>query len=282
MSDNSHALDHASEPRYELEFVYRPGTWMTAAQQREFVAELRDVASECFTAIPEYQCLAGTQEELADKVIAVARREDGRMVGFCSCVLLDVPTVGTVLHLGLTCVRPGERGGGLTHKLTTKAVTGYMIRYSLFSKLWITNVACVLSSLANVALNFDDVYPMPGKTRVPSDKHLAIARTYSEKYRHKLAINDDSVLDEQALVFRRSVEGTVFQKDAHDARFHHRVKALNDYYIGLLHFEEGDEAVQVGNVSVLTVFRYLFERSPLGAFAKRAAKDDKATSGAQT
>ncbi|MBN1772998.1 MAG: hypothetical protein JXB32_17140 [Deltaproteobacteria bacterium] len=69
--------------------------------------------------------------------------------------------MGPVLHRGLTWVRPDARGRGLTHKLTSHAGIGHLLRCRPFGRLWITNCACVLSSLGHVALNLDDVYPSP-------------------------------------------------------------------------------------------------------------------------
>lgn len=241
---------------YRIQFLYRPGLHLADQDLRNLVREIREVAGTCFETIPEYQALEGSRQELSDKVITVARRSDGSMAGFCSTVLLPVTGLGEVLHLGLTCVRPEDRGAGLTHLLMKKAVVGYLLRRRPIGRLWITNCAAVLSSLGNVALYFDRVVPCPfGKTR-PSRKHLRIARAIDEAYRRKIYIREDAVLDENRLVFRRSVKDTVFQKSPEDTRFHHRNRFLNEYYKKLMNFSEGDEVLQIGHVSVLTAWRH--------------------------
>jgi hypothetical protein len=144
------------------------------------------VARTCFAELPDYQCLRGTREELSDKVISVARRLDGTMAGFCSMALLPVPRVGQVLHMGLTCVRPEDRSAGLTHLLNSKAVTHYLVRYRPLGRQWISNVACVLSSLGNIALHCDNVYPSPFQDSQPSKTHLRIAEAINHKYREKI------------------------------------------------------------------------------------------------
>lgn len=70
-------------------------------------------------------------------------------------------------------------------------------------------------------------------------------------------------LDEQAFVFRRSAPGTVFQKDARDARFFHRSAALNEHYANLMSFEDGDEVVQVGYLDLLSLCKFALRRTPL-------------------
>ncbi|MCG3173593.1 MAG: hypothetical protein GMKNLPBB_01792 [Myxococcota bacterium] len=244
-------------PRYSLRFYHRPGLSMSDAERGELVSGLREVAATCFDSIPEYQSLVGTREALSDKVITAAFRPDGTMAGFCSALLMEVEGVGTVLHLGLTCVHVNDRGTSLTHQLTSKLVIGYMLRKRPVGRLWVTNVACVLSSLGNVALNFEDVYPSPFYFGRPTDAHLAIARTISRRYRKDIHISESAALDERNFVFRRSVENSVFQKDSGDRRYHHRNEILNQYYQHILQFGEGDEIVQVGHVSSLSAVMYM-------------------------
>lgn len=242
---------------YTIEFLHRPGVTHNDLALQSLVAELREVAEPCFSDIPEYQCLAGTREELADKVITIARRSDGTAAGFCSAVLLPVEGIGDVFHLGLTCVRPEDRSAGLTHKLTSKVVIQYLVKHKPLSKVWVSNCACVLSSLGNVALNFEDVYPSPYFSRgVPSKKHERIALSINSLYRDKIYIRGEAKFDTRKFVFRGSVQDTCFQKARNDSRFHHRDLTLNDYYSDLMSWSDGDEVLQIGSVSLLTGVKY--------------------------
>ncbi|MCB0220193.1 MAG: hypothetical protein KDH09_10900 [Chrysiogenetes bacterium] len=246
---------------YEIEFLYRPGQSHDELQLQRLVAELRDVAATCFSEIPDYQCLAGTRAELADKVITIARRSDGTAAGFCSAALLPVDKVGDVFHLGLTCVRPEDRSAGLTHKLTSRVVIQYLVKYKPLSKVWVSNVACVLSSLGNVALNFEEVYPSPYFAKnQPSRNHERIALSINSLYRDKIYIRGDAKFDTKKFVFRGSVQDTCFQKAQNDTRFHHRDVRLNDYYSDLMSWSAGDEILQIGSVSLLTGVKYYFKK----------------------
>ncbi|MEW6774824.1 MAG: hypothetical protein AB1405_00885 [Bdellovibrionota bacterium] len=246
------------ENGYKVEYLDRPGRSFSMGKIYRLVEELRSIAATCFDEIPDYQCLKGTREELSDKVITLARDESGKAVGFCSAALLPVSGVGDVLHLGLTCVRSDARGGRLTHQLTSRLLAEYLLRHPL-SKIWVSNVACVLSSLGNVALNFDDIYPSPFGPEHPSENHLAIARAISAQYREKIYIKPTALFDTAHFVFRGSVEGTVFEKGEYDSRYRHRDDELNDFYGCLMEFENGDEVLQVGNCSLLTLVRYFFK-----------------------
>lgn len=248
---------------HPMQFLYRPGRWLGDGPLRDLVGELREVAAVCFEEVPEYQVLQGSREELSDKVLSVARRPDGSMAGFCSTVLLPVPGVGEVLHLGLTCVRPEDRRGGLTHRLMKKAVVGYLVRHRPLGRVWITNCAAVLSSLGNVALYFDSVFPSPFGDVKPSGRHHRIAREIGERFRRKIYIREDALFDRDRFVFRGSVKDTVFQKSADDRQFHHRDDYLNRFHMSLMNFSEGDEVLQVGHVSALTAAKHTLRRRKL-------------------
>lgn len=239
----------------QIDFYHRPGRSFSAAGRARLAAELCRIGETCFEALPDYQVFRGA-DALDDKVITVARDASGRAVGFCAGILLDVPGVPSVLHLGLTCVDPATRGRRLTHRLTGRLAMQYLARHRLFGRTWISNVACVLSSVGNVALSFDEVFPSPW-THQPSATHRQIAEVISARYRDDIHIDPAAVFDARRFVFRGSVGGTVFHKDAEDARFHHREAGLNAFYTVLLDFDAGDEVVQIGHFSLATLRRYL-------------------------
>jgi len=186
----------------------------------------------------------------------VAWRPDGKIAGFCSAALLPVEGKGDVLHLGLTCVRPDNRSGGLTHTLTSRVLVQYLVQYRPFSKVWVSNVACVLSSLGNVAMHFEEIYPSPFGSERPSPDHMEVARSIDYYYRDKIYIAGDSRFDAAAFVFRGSVKDTCFQKGDDDQRFFHRDRELNEFYQNLMSFDNGDEVLQVGYVTLMTYVKY--------------------------
>ena len=242
--------------KISIQYLERPSKHLAPFEAQHLVAGLRQVGRKCFAELPDYQCFNGP-EALGDKVITVARNEHGAVVGFASALLLEVEGVELpVLHLGLTCVDPEYRGLRLTHKLASRLTIGYLLKNRPFGKVWFSNVACVLSSVGNVALNFDNVYPSPFLKK-PCETQLKIARTISQEYRKEIFIDDEAWLDEEAFVMRGSVRGTVFQKDANDTRYHHRNGLINAYYKEIIDFADGDEVVQIGQFSVGTFIRYV-------------------------
>lgn len=239
--------------RYQI--LHKPGSYFTDSEMHKLVNDIRDVAATAFNPIPEYQVMCGTREELSDKIIALAW-DKNTLAGFASTVELYIPTIGNILHLGLTVVKPEYRSNGLTHLLMQKAITSYIIQKAIyFDKLWITNCAAVLSSLVNVALHFEQVYPAP-HTITYTKQHKVIAETINQLYRKKIYIRDDSYFDSNNHIFRGSVKGTVFQKDINDTSYYHRNTEYNNYYKNLMDFNNGDEILQVGYASIPAAIRH--------------------------
>ncbi|HVE84863.1 MAG TPA: hypothetical protein VND93_18530 [Myxococcales bacterium] len=242
--------------RFRYELVSRPGLRWSEAERRSRVAELREVGAVCLQPLPEYQLFLGTRDELSDKLLIEARGADGSLAGFCSAVLLEVSGVGEVLHLGLTCVRPEARGTALTHALSSRLVLRYLLQRLPRQRVYVTNVANVLSSLGNFAVNLTGAFPSPFFEGPVPEAYLEIARAFDRQYRAKAHVQSHARWDEAAFVFRGSGRGTAFQKDGDDARYHHRDPELNRFYRQRLRFEDGDEMLQVGTISLLDLARY--------------------------
>lgn len=243
--------------KFNFDVHFYPGKTLNDLELAEFVGELRSVASGCFDEVPYYQALTGDREELSRAVIITAKDKRGNLKGFCSALVLPVASVGDVLHLGLTCVHPSARGAGLTHKLSSKLLLKYLIKESPLSETWISNCACVLSSLGNVAMYFEDIYPSPFNQEGPSITHMNIAKAIDASYRDPIAINENAKFNWETFVFEGSVNDTSFQKESEDKRYHHRNKNLTRYYQSILNFNNGDEVLQIGKLSLLTFPKYL-------------------------
>lgn len=246
--------------KFKIKFFYRPGKKLPDREKIKLSKELKEIAGTCFENLPDYQCLQEDSDALNDKIITIAYDCNHQPIGFSSAVLFNIKDVGEVLHLGLMCIKPSMRQYGLSHKLSSKLVIHYLLKRHTFQKIWITNIACVLSSLGNVALHFDNVYPSPFNTQSPFREHFLIAKAVDKIFRRNVYINHDAQLDPWSFVFKGSVKGTVFQKRAQDKQYYHRISSINTYYKELMDFTQGDEILQIGTVSLLTPLRYSFKQ----------------------
>ena len=262
----------SSNHHYIIECYARPGLSWSVEKQRAFVTELREVAMQSFgftheSQLPAYQCLlwpdeAPTGAGLDDKVIAVARervppssKRPGKMLAFNSAVLLPIPGLSVpVLHHGLTCILPSARSYGLT-----KIFTGHICMQTFLrcaaprgEKLWITSVACVVSSLGSIAQGFKNVWPSPTHPHTPPTvmhAHIANSIAASPSLRAAMYISPECVYDIEKSVFQGSVQGTVFAKERDDVQYHHRQKEIHRFFESRIDFKRGDEVLQVWSIS---------------------------------
>lgn len=245
-----------------MKIIYKiydcPAKWLPESKVRKLQNEITELATQCLDELPNYQCLRNDLRDMDRLIICTAKTADGKLIGFTSSYLLEVYGE-TVLHLGLTCVSPEARGLRLTHKLSSKVIQKFLWTYSLTKSSWVSNVACVLSSLGNVASYFDQVYPSPFAYS-PSPKQVEIALYISQTYREELYIRPQAQFDSKNFLFKESVLGNMFQKELGDARFHHRNPMLNQFYRSLIDFESGDEVLQIAKVSWMTFPKYVFKK----------------------
>jgi len=223
------------------------------------ISEYKKLAYDCLGEVPEYQCLK-YNKDLFDKLIIVEARLDGDLVGMISSILIDLGQEEKVIHLGLTLVSPSTRGLGITHKLTSKLLANYIFRTLSFKKIWITNVACVFSSLGNVSKHFQSVYPSPFMKSSPPQKYLQIAHLIDREYREHIYIDKNANFNAKSFVFENSVLGNMFEKDPFDSRYLHRDESLNKFYRNRLDFSNGDDQLQVGYISVIEFPIYFLKR----------------------
>jgi hypothetical protein len=221
-----------TETKNSIEIHDHPGNYWSDEQKITYSMDLRALGSECLSPLPEYQCFSTAKDAFDDKLLVIVRDHTSRITAFTSALYMDVLRVGFVLHTGLTCVAPIARQSGLTMLLFYKAFTYMTTKYP--QGFWITNLAEVMSSLANIGRLVKQVYPSP-YTSKPSPTHLVIAVDVSANQRAKMLISSNASFDKDRFVFRASnPHGSPFRKDVDDSTFHHREQKENDFYKALV------------------------------------------------
>ncbi len=218
--------------------------------------DMEEVALECLGEVPNYQIFSDNQSQDVENMVVIAH--DGKVpIGFVSSLIFHIGG-RKILHLGLTCVKSQYRGRKVSQKLVAKLLTGYLLRNALFKKVWISNLACVLSSLGNVAKYFDEVYPSPRYQVCPSLQHYILVQEISKNFRAEMYIPESAKFDDDKNIFKNSVTGNIFEKSEGDLQFYHRESLYNIFYKKLINFNTGDEVLQIGTMSLWSVVSRTF------------------------
>jgi hypothetical protein len=239
----------------EMKIRYYHKPIFKESEKRNFISKLRKVAKTCFDELPVYQILDYDFD--TSKSIITTAEDKGQIVGFCASLELQDGTNKPFLHMGLTCVRPDYRNKRLTHKLAGKLTMKYLLKTNPLGKIRFTNIACVLSSLGNVAKNFENVFPSPGSS-IPGKDALRLASAISQKYRNWVHIPEKSHFDYETFTFKASALD-MFHKASGDTKYYHRIPKYNNYYKTIMDMDAGDEVLQTGHFSLWTFIKYLIK-----------------------
>ena len=237
----------------KVRYYHKPN--FTKEEKSIFISQLREVAKLCFEELPVYQILDYNFD--TSKSIVTTAEADNKIVGFSAALELKDTDGQPFLHLGLTCVDPSYRGHRLTHKLAGGLTIRYLLKTNPFGKVRFTNIACVLSSLGNVAKNFENVYPSPEVLKADKEA-IKMAESINNNYRAWVHIPYEAPFDYDTFTYKESATD-MFQKSPKDKRYYHRDDHYNDFYLSLIDLEKGDEVMQTGYFSLWTFAKYILK-----------------------
>lgn len=225
---------------------YKEKTYLSEAQFVSLNQEIRALAQHAFGMIPEYQCFLKDYDALKDKLLIIHRNKEGKLDGFSSSVILQVPGEKNkeIMHLGIYIVSPEARHQHIQFKLGLAATGAFMALNPLRSHYWVTNLSSVLGTLAIVDKMYFDVYPGLKKA-APDETQKEIAAQFQIGVVNRCYINPNSEFDSQKFVYRKANKSNCFLKKKSDARFHSLNNRANLFYSQIADLDKGDAILQV-------------------------------------
>ena len=249
----------------------RPGLWLSAEEQDRLIGEMRRVVGSLGIGDLPYGILSGDRR-LMDRAILtlIEDRASGRTVAFNAMLALDCTLRGEpvdVIHLGLTAVDPEFRKRGVAWILTGFTTFLLFIKNGL-QPYWVSNVSQVPSVIGMVSEATSNCYPSPEARARRTFDHTVLAREIMLRHRGAFGVGPDAEFDADRFVIRNAYTGGSdhLKKRWEDAP-RHRDERFNELCHRELDYQRGDDFLQLGQVDLFTLWRYLAHALPRDAVA---------------
>ena len=246
----------------------RPGLWMTDDALADLSGQLRTVAGRTLDAGKlTYGVFSGDKSRMEAVIVTLVSRQDGTPIAFNALAVMTLDTVPhptDVLHLGLVMVDPDERSKNLSWVLYGLTCFLIFVRRQ-FRPIWVSNVTQVPAVVGMVSQMFSDVWPQPG-TASRTLNHLLLGRRIMADHRHVFGVGPEAGFDEERFVIADAYTGGSDDlKKTWDAASKHRDARYNDYCAEVLDYDRGDDVLQLGQMDVAAMRKFLSREVPKSA-----------------
>lgn len=248
-----------------VQIAERPGLWMDNDALVKLSENLKVVASKT---LPRegltYGVFSADASRMSDSIITLVTRADGTPIAFNALAIMHIemePRPIQVLHLGLVMVDPDERSKSLSWVLYGLTCFLIFLRRQL-RPIWISNVTQVPAVVGMVSTLFSDVWPQPNAERRTLN-HLLIARRIMDHHRHVFGVGPEAGFEEDRFVITNAYTGGSdgLKKTFEDAQ-KHREDRFNSFCETELNYERGDDVIQLGQMDLVAVRKYLAREVP--------------------
>jgi GNAT superfamily N-acetyltransferase len=271
----------AEHPYISLEFqagggslrvrvLERPGRWLPPDEQARVVESMRRVVASLGIGDLDYGILSGDRTHLDRAILTLIEdRASGAPVGFNAMVALDCTLRGApveVIHIGLAAVDPRFRKRGVAWILTGFTTFLLFVKNG-FRPYWISSVSQVPAVTGMVCEAAANVYPSPDPGAQRTFDHVVLAREIMRRHRAAFGVGEEAIFDADRFVIVNSYTGGSDQlKKLWADAPRHRDERYNEWCLRSLDYERGDDFLQLGQVNLFTLWRYLSHSLPREAW----------------
>lgn len=249
----------------------RPGIWLPQVELDRLVADMRRVVASLGVGDLPYGILSGERRHLDRAILTlITDRDTGAPVAFNAMVALECTLRGApveVIHMGLTAVDPEFRSRGVAWILTGFTTFLLFVKNGL-RPYWISNVSQVPAAIGMVCEAAANVFPSPDPIAHRSFDHVVLAREIMRRHRDAFGVGEEAIFDSERFVIMNSYTGgSDHLKKRWVEAVRHRDERFNEICRRELDYERGDDFLQLGQVNLFTLWRYLAHSLPREAWA---------------
>jgi hypothetical protein len=255
--------------KLRVRILERPGLWMPTVALDRIVSDMRRVVAALGTGDLDYGILADRRHLDHAILTLIEDKESGLPIAFNAILALDCTLRGQpvdVIHLGLTAVDPAHRNRGMAWVLTGFTTFLLFLKNGL-KPYWISNVSQVPSAIGMVCEAAANVFPSPLPDARRTFDHVTLAREIMRRHRSAFGVGADAVFDsERFVILNAYTGGSDHLKKSWDEAPLHRDERYNEMCRRELDYARGDDFLQLGQINLLTLWRYIAHSLPREAW----------------
>ncbi len=236
-----------------------PGQWMSDEQLSALKSRIENFTRKRIGTLPQYGIYLTGRKAWENRIITVVNdNSSGTVKGFSAMAYCPVKINNRtypIIHLGLVML---ERH----HALRNLLFSIYYLPLLFFSLLrefkpfWISSVSMEPPIIGLVADCFDNVYPHYSGKSMADQKKIEITQSFFANYRDEFGTGPDAVFNQNNFVIEASCRGPseILRVDF-DRAARYIARNCNEFCIKTLNYERGDELLQIGMASPISIFR---------------------------
>lgn len=240
---------------YVFEILHHPLEWMPSEDIHILQRKLQRIAQARLGYIPDFSFFSDVAYFKNKTVIICSDRKNKRDYCFGVMFFLGEYNAHPVMHLGPLISVNESRG-------LSKMIFVFGIMYSFFNerirtKFYLTTLTHVPRLFGIYIDYFKNVYPNLNPNARPRKIHIDLKERLFDTYLREWHLKKLPIVDERFVVkgFRKQMGGSILYDDTPETVPKHRNSAYNDRLLEMLDYANGDEVLQICEVSLFKFFR---------------------------
>lgn len=246
---------------FYVRIIESPRLWMSDKEIESLVADIKTIAVSAQLQNLDYGLFKDQDFFLKVGLFTVIYEiSTNSPVGFSSQTKLACTLRGqevSVYHAGLAVMNPAYQSKGLSRSLY--GLTTFLVFFkNKLKPIWVSSVTQVPAVFGGIVESFTDVYPSGAPAERPSFDQTQIAVSIMKNYRHVFGVGAEADFDDSSFVITNAYTGgSDGLKKTFEQCPKHRNQDYNNYCESKLNYQRGDDFLQIGQMSLLTYFKYL-------------------------
>lgn len=231
-----------------------PLSWMRHDQIKALQERLKRIAEQKIGYVPEFSFFVN-EAWFKNKVVIICRdKNENRDSSFGVINFIGKYKNRQVVHGGP--IFSIDENKGLIKLIYVFGIMYLFLNEKILTKLYLTGLTHVPKFFGIFVSNFKKVFPNMDPKAKPEKIHLDIKDMLLKAYMKEWNMKKAPVVDDHFIIkgFRKQKDGRILYDVTKESVPRHRDKEINDRFISMIDYKNGDEILQVCEIPLFTFF----------------------------